>query len=94
MAVKSFITLAPGWPSVSGAAWIDPDENESVPKLPVIGISSDDAKLVLGQLGGPEAPSGTNVIKLFLSEIYGFSYQATVFVRLDRKSLPMTNTLA
>jgi hypothetical protein len=26
--------------------------------------------------------------------IYGFSYYAIVFVRLDRKSLPMTNILA
>jgi hypothetical protein len=32
--------------------------------------------------------------KTFLSVIYGFSYQARVFVRLDWKSLPMTNTLA
>jgi hypothetical protein len=30
---------------------------------------------------------GTNVIKLFLSVIYRFSYWARVFVRLDYKSL-------
>jgi hypothetical protein len=37
---------------------------------------------------------GVNVIKLFLSLIYGFSYPATVFIILDRKSLPIANTLA
>ncbi len=38
--------------------------------------------------------TGPNVIKLFLSVISGFSYQARVFVRLEQKSSPMTNTLA
>ncbi len=38
--------------------------------------------------------TGANVIKLFLSVIYGFLYLARVFVRLYWKSLPMTNTLA
>jgi hypothetical protein len=37
---------------------------------------------------------GANVIKLFLHVNYRFSYQARVFVRLDWKSLPNTNTLA
>ncbi len=41
-------------------------------------------------LFGPEG----NVIKLFPPVIYGFLYKARVFVRLDQKSLPMTNTLA
>jgi hypothetical protein len=38
--------------------------------------------------------AGLNVIKLFLSVKYGFSYEARVFVRPGKKSLPMTNTLA
>ncbi len=38
--------------------------------------------------------TGANVIKLFLSEIYGFSYKARVFVMLYWKGLPRTNTLA
>ncbi len=37
---------------------------------------------------------GANVIKLFLSVIYGFLYKAREFLRLDLKSVPMTNTLA
>ncbi len=37
---------------------------------------------------------GANVIKLHLSLIYGFSYQARVFVRQSKKILPRTNTLA
>ncbi len=41
-----------------------------------------------------ELSPGANVIKLFLSVIYGFLYYARVFVRLDRKSSPVTNTLS
>jgi hypothetical protein len=37
---------------------------------------------------------GANVIKLFVSVIYEFSYQAKVFARLGLKSLPQRNTLA
>jgi hypothetical protein len=37
---------------------------------------------------------GANVIKPFLSVIYRFPYYARVFVRLDWKSLRMTNTVA
>ncbi len=35
-------------------------------------------------------PLRANVIKLLSSMIYGFSYEARVFVRLGRKSLPGT----
>ncbi len=45
-------------------------------------------------LPGTNTPAGANVIKLFLSVIYRFSYKATVFVTLDWKGLPRTNTLA
>jgi hypothetical protein len=45
--------------------------------------------IILGQ--GPKSP-GANVIKLLLSVIYRFSYLARVFVKLDYKSLQMTNT--
>jgi hypothetical protein len=38
--------------------------------------------------------TGANVIKLFLSVIYGFSCKARVFLRQNQKSLPMTNALA
>ncbi len=39
-------------------------------------------------------PPGANVIKLFMSIIYSFSYEARVLVRIGSKSLPGTNTLA
>jgi hypothetical protein len=38
--------------------------------------------------------SGPNVMKLFLSVIYKFSYQARVFVIQVLKSLPKVNTVA
>jgi hypothetical protein len=48
-----------GWPSISGAVRLDVDsdnynynDNSVIPKIPVFSISSDDAKVLLGQLGG------------------------------------------
>ncbi len=41
----------------------------------------------------PLLTPGANVIKLFLSVIYEFSYKAGVFSRIIWKSLPRTNTL-
>ena len=43
---------------MTGSARIDLDENNSVPKIPVFSISPDDAKAILGQLGGPDPPPG------------------------------------
>lgn len=48
--------LSPGWASVPGAKRLDPGKVEGLPKIPVLPISYRDAALILGNLGGAEAP--------------------------------------
>ncbi len=48
--------LTPGWPSVEGAKRIKPEESQSVPKIMAVAMSWHDAKPLLEQMDGPEAP--------------------------------------
>ena len=48
--------LTPGWASVPGAKRIKPEEAESLPKIMALPLSWADAKPILENLGGPEAP--------------------------------------
>jgi len=46
----------PGWASVPGAKHIAPEEAPSLPKIPALPLSSRDAKPLLENMNGPEAP--------------------------------------
>jgi N-acetylated-alpha-linked acidic dipeptidase len=46
----------PGWASVPGAKHIAPEEARSLPKIPALPLSWRDAKPLLEQMNGPEAP--------------------------------------
>ena len=48
--------LTPGWASVDGARRVTPDEAQSVPKIMAAVMSWHDAKPLLEQMDGPEAP--------------------------------------
>ena len=48
--------LTPGWPSVEGAKRIKPEESQSVPRIMALAMSWHDAKPLLEQMDGPEAP--------------------------------------
>ncbi|MBZ5647406.1 MAG: M28 family metallopeptidase [Acidobacteriia bacterium] len=48
--------LTPGWASVEGARRIKPEEAQSVPKIMAVAMSWHDAKPLLEQMDGPEAP--------------------------------------
>ncbi len=48
--------LTPGWASVEGARRIKPEESNSVPKIMAVAMSWHDAKPLLQQMDGPEAP--------------------------------------
>jgi len=48
--------LTPGWASVEGARRITPEEAQSVPKIMAAVMSWHDAKPLLEQMDGPEAP--------------------------------------
>jgi hypothetical protein len=47
-----------GWPSIANTVRLEVPEIDSIPKIPVFSISSNDAKIVLTQLGGPDPPQG------------------------------------
>ena len=46
----------PGWASVPGAKHISPEEARSLPKIPALPLSWRDAKPLLENMNGPEAP--------------------------------------
>jgi N-acetylated-alpha-linked acidic dipeptidase len=46
----------PGWASVPGAKHIPPEEARSLPKIPALPLSWHDAKPLLENMNGPEAP--------------------------------------
>jgi N-acetylated-alpha-linked acidic dipeptidase len=46
----------PGWASVPGAKHIAPEEAQSLPKIPALPLSWRDAKPLLENMDGPEAP--------------------------------------
>jgi N-acetylated-alpha-linked acidic dipeptidase len=46
----------PGWASVPGAKHITPEEARSLPKIPALPLSWRDAKPLLENMNGPEAP--------------------------------------
>jgi len=46
----------PGWASVPGARHIPPEEARSLPKIPALPLSWRDAKPLLENMNGPEAP--------------------------------------
>jgi N-acetylated-alpha-linked acidic dipeptidase len=46
----------PGWASVAGAKHIAPEEARSLPKIPGLPLSCRDAKPLLENMNGPEAP--------------------------------------
>lgn len=48
----------PGWASVPGAKHIAPEEARSLPKIPALPLSWRDAKPLLENMNGPEAPKG------------------------------------
>ena len=49
--------LTPGWASTEGARRIRPEEAQSVPKIMAVVMSWHDAKPLLEQMDGPEAPA-------------------------------------
>jgi N-acetylated-alpha-linked acidic dipeptidase len=70
----------PGWASVPGAKHIAPEEAQSLPKIPALPLSWHDAKSLLENMNGPEAPKewqGSLPIK------YRFTGAVKVHVNID-----------
>jgi N-acetylated-alpha-linked acidic dipeptidase len=70
----------PGWASVPGAKHIAPEEALSLPKIPALPLSPRDAKPLLENMNGPEAPKDWQGA---LPITYRFTGAVKVHVRVD-----------
>jgi N-acetylated-alpha-linked acidic dipeptidase len=70
----------PGWASVPGAKHIVPEEARSLPKIPALPLSWRDAKPLLENMNGPEAP---NDWQGALPITYRFTGAVKVHVKVD-----------
>lgn len=85
--------LTPGWASLPGAKRIDISQAQSVPKIMAIPISWRDAKPLLENMGGPEAPKDWQG---GLPITYRFGGEARVHMKvdLDTRVMPYYNVEA
>ena len=58
MSVQPGDPLTPGWGAVAGATRLPITEASTLPKIPVLAISYNDAQPLLAALGGPVVPAG------------------------------------
>ncbi len=70
----------PGWASVPGAKHITPEEARSLPKIPALPLSWRDAKPLLENMNGPEAPKDWQGA---LPITYRFNGAVKVHVKVD-----------
>ncbi|OLC95820.1 MAG: hypothetical protein AUH86_11085, partial [Acidobacteria bacterium 13_1_40CM_4_58_4] len=70
----------PGWASVPGAKHIAPEEAQSLPKIPALPLSWRDAKPLLENMTGPEAPKDWQGA---LPITYRLTGAVTAHVRVD-----------
>src|SRR2546430_3780075 len=70
----------PGWASVPGAKHIAPEEARSLPKIPALPLSAHDAKPLLENMNGPEAPQDWQGA---LPITYRFTGAVKVHVKVD-----------
>ncbi len=70
----------PGWASVPGAKHIAPEEARSLPKIPALSLSWRDAKPLLENMTGPEAPRDWRGA---LPITYRFTGAVRVHVKID-----------
>ncbi len=85
--------LTPGWASLPGAKRIDISEAQSVPKIMAIPISWRDAKPLLENMGGPEAPKDWQG-GLPITYRLGAEARVHMKVDLDTRVMPYYNVEA
>jgi N-acetylated-alpha-linked acidic dipeptidase len=80
----------PGWASVPGARHIEPAEARSLPKIPALPLSWRDAKPLLENMNGPEAPKDWQGA---LPITYRFTGAVKVHVKVDMDTSMQTYTV-
>ncbi|HET9994560.1 MAG TPA: M28 family metallopeptidase [Candidatus Acidoferrum sp.] len=79
----------PGWASVPGAKHIAPEEAQSLPKIPGLPLSWRDAKPLLENMNGPEAPKDWQGALPFTYRLTG-AVKVHVKVDMDTSMQPYT----
>jgi N-acetylated-alpha-linked acidic dipeptidase len=79
----------PGWASVPGAKHIGPEEARSLPKIPALPLSWRDAKPLLENMNGPEAPKDWQGALPFTYRFTG-AVKVHVKVSMDTSMQPYT----
>jgi N-acetylated-alpha-linked acidic dipeptidase len=79
----------PGWASVPGAKHIQPGEAQSLPKIPALPLSWRDAKPLLENMNGPEAPKDWQGALPITYRLIG-AVKAHVKVDMDTSMQPYT----
>jgi len=79
----------PGWASVPGVKHIAPEEARSLPKIPALPLSWRDAKPLLENMNGPEAPKNWQGT-LPIAYRFGGGVKARVKVDMDTSIQPYT----
>jgi N-acetylated-alpha-linked acidic dipeptidase len=79
----------PGWASVPGAKHIAPEEARSLPKIPALPLSWRDAKPLLENMNGPEAPKDWQGALPITYRLTG-AVKAHVKVDMDTSMQPYT----
>ena len=79
----------PGWASVAGAKHIAPEEARSLPKIPALPLSWRDAKPLLENMNGPEAPKDWQGALPIRYRLTG-AVKAHVKVNMDTSLQPYT----
>ena len=79
----------PGWASVPGAKHIAPEEARSLPKIPALPLSAHDAKPLLENMNGPQAPQNWQG-DLPITYRFSGAVKAHVKVDMDTSMQPYT----
>jgi len=80
----------PGWASVPGAKHIAPEEARSLPRIPALPLSWRDAKPLLENMNGPEAPKDWQGA---LPITYRFTGAVRVHVKIDMETSMQSYTV-
>ncbi len=85
--------LTPGWPSVERAPRIPLAEAKVLPKIPMVPLSSVDAREILSRLDGPAAPKSWQGGLPFPYHIGGNSVKVHLALQMENRVTPIWNVI-
>ena len=86
--------LSPGWASEPGSKRLSPEEAPTVMKIPVMPISSNDARLLLERLEGPVAPEAWRGALPLTYHLGPGASKVHLKVQMDNATRPLYDVIA